>query len=123
MNKAGMDKVFIEQLAADTVIGAYAWERTIRQTVILDIAMAFDCRVAGASDALADALDYNAAASAVTALVQASDCVLLEALAERVAAMLLRDFPVACVELTVRKPGAVGNAAAVGVCIERAGGA
>lgn len=116
-----MDTVFIEKLAVDAVIGAYAWERTIRQQVLLDIEMAFDCRPAGLTDALADALDYHAVARAVTALVEESECVLLEALAERVAGLLLRDFAVARLKLTVRKPAAVGNAAAVGVSIERAG--
>lgn len=116
-----MDQVFIEKLAVDTVIGAYPWERTIRQQVLLDIGMNFDCQPAGRTDALADALDYHAVARAVTALVEASECVLLEALAERVAGLLLRDFPIARLKLTVRKPGAVGNAAAVGISIERTG--
>lgn len=114
-----MDTVLIEGLRVDTVIGAYAWEREIRQPLRLDLEMAFDCRVAGASDALADALDYNRVAAAVTALVEASRCELLEALAEQVAAMVLRDFPVARLRLGVRKPGAVGNADAVGIVIER----
>lgn len=114
-----MDKVFIEGLDVDTVIGAYDWERQIRQRLLLDLEMTFDCRRAGASDALADSLDYNAVAGAVTALVQASRCELLEALAERVAAMVLREFPVARLRLCVRKPGAVKNAAAVGIVVER----
>ena len=114
-----MDKVFIEGLDVDTVIGAYDWERQIRQRLLLDLEMTFDCHRAGASDALADSLDYNAVAGAVTALVQASRCELLEALAERVAAMVLREFPVAHLRLCVRKPGAVKNAAAVGIVVER----
>jgi dihydroneopterin aldolase len=114
-----MDTVFIEGLRVDTVIGAYAWERDIRQPLRLDLEMTFDCRAAGASDALADALDYHRVATAVTALVEASRCELLEALAERVAAMVLHDFPVTRLRLSVRKPGAVGNADTVGVVIER----
>lgn len=113
------DQVFIERLEVDAVIGAYAWERTIRQTLQFDLAMRFDCRAAGSSDALADALDYHAVAQAVTAHVASSHCMLLEALAEQVAAMLLRDYPLAEVRLTVRKPGAVSNASAVGVSIVR----
>jgi dihydroneopterin aldolase len=114
-----MDKVFIEGLDVDAVIGAYDWERSIRQRLRLDLEMAFDCRAAGASDALADALDYHRVATAVTALVEASQYALLEALAERVAAMLLADFQVTRVRVQIRKPDAVGNAAAVGVVIER----
>lgn len=115
-----MDKVFIEGLEVDAVIGVYGFERGIRQRLRLDVEMDVDCRPAGASDALGDALDYHAAAKAVTALVEASDCQLLEALGERVAALLLRDFAARRVRLCLRKPGAVGNAAAVGIVIERA---
>lgn len=114
-----MDTVFIEDLRIDTVIGVYDWERRVRQTLSFDIEMAFDCRVAGASDALHHALDYHAAAQTVTALVRASECLLLEALAERVATLLLRDFSTSALKLTVRKHGAVSNARAVGVTIER----
>ncbi|MEO8809128.1 MAG: dihydroneopterin aldolase [Rhodanobacter sp.] len=114
-----MDTVFIEDLRIDAVIGAYAWEREIRQILSFRIEMAFDCRAAGTSDSLADALDYHAAASAITTLVQASSFQLLEALAERVAQMLLCDFAPSSVTVTLRKPGAVDSAGAVGVCIER----
>lgn len=117
-----MDKVFIEGLEVDAVIGVYEWERSIRQRLRLDIEMDFDCRAAAVSDALADALDYHAVAKAVTALVEASQYELLEALGERIAALVLGDFAVNRVRLTVRKPGAVDNAVAVGIVIERGAG-
>nr|WP_255557473.1 dihydroneopterin aldolase [Dyella sp. ASV21] len=37
-----MDIVFIEDLRIDAVIGIYDWERRVRQTLSLDIEMAFD---------------------------------------------------------------------------------
>ena len=37
-----MDKVFIEALEIECVIGIYDWERKIRQPVVFDIEMAFD---------------------------------------------------------------------------------
>ena len=55
-----MDKVFIEALEIDCVIGIYDWERSIRQPVQLDIEMEFDNRVPAASDDIADTLDYKA---------------------------------------------------------------
>lgn len=116
------DRVFIERLAVETVIGDHDWERAIRQRLLLDIDMDFDCRAAGASDALGDALDYDAVARAVTARVEASRFRLIEALGEAVAAMLLADFGCRRVRLTVRKPTAVGNAEAVGIAIERMAG-
>lgn len=114
-----MDKVFIEGLEVDAVIGVYDWERSIRQCLRFDLAMDFDCRKAGASDALADALDYHAIAKDMTAWVEASHFELLEALVEQMAARILADGRVSRVRICVRKPGAVENAAAVGVIIER----
>ena len=40
-----MDIVFIRELRADTVIGVYDWERSIRQSVVLDLEMATDNRL------------------------------------------------------------------------------
>lgn len=114
-----MDRVFIEGLEVETVIGHYDWERDIRQKLLLDIDMDFDCRAAGASDALVDALDYDAVARAVMKRVTASRYRLIEAVAEAVTALLLADFPCRKVRVIVRKPTAVAQAAAVGVEIER----
>ena len=55
-----MDIVFIKALRADTVIGVYDWERDIRQTVVLDLELASDNRRAAATDAIVDAVDYDA---------------------------------------------------------------
>lgn len=118
-----MDRVFIEGLEAETVIGASAWERDVRQRVRLDLDMDYDCRAPARTDALEDALDYARVATRATAVVEESNFELVEALAERVAATLLAEFPIARIRLRVRKPGAVGNAAAVGVVIERAAAA
>ena len=40
--ESAVDRVFIEGLEVDTVIGAYDWERDIRQCLRLDLQMAWD---------------------------------------------------------------------------------
>lgn len=114
-----MDTVFIEGLSIDTLVGVHDWERKARRSVTLDLEMAFDCAAAGASDALEDALDYAAVAARVTEVVQSARFQLIEALAEAVASAVRKDFPVAWLRLTIHKTGALGNAANVGVTIER----
>lgn len=115
-----MDTIFIDQLAIDTVIGLYDWERTIRQRVILDLEMDFDICVAAASDDVAHTLDYKAVAKRVIAFVEASRFDLVETLAERVAALILDEFPVARVSLRLDKPHALRGARGVGIRISRA---
>ena len=114
-----MDIVFIEDLRIETVIGIYDWERGIRQTVALDVEMAFDNRVPAASDDIAHTLDYKAVSKRLIEFVGQSDFGLVETLAERCAQVLLDEFGVRHVRLKLSKPGAVRGARAVGVLIER----
>jgi 7,8-dihydroneopterin aldolase/epimerase/oxygenase len=114
-----MDIVYIHDLKIDTVIGIYDWERTIKQTVRLDIEMAHDISIAGDSDRIDDTLNYKDVAKRVIHTVESSQFELIEALAEHVAALILREFSVPWLKLTVGKPGAVTGSREVGVIIER----
>lgn len=117
-----MDTVFIEGLSIDTVIGIHAWERKIRQPVLLDVTLAFDPARAAASGKLADTLDYASVAGALTAFVSASACGLLEQLAEGCCALLQERFPAARgVDLRLSKPAAARalGCASVGVRVQR----
>ncbi len=114
-----MDVVYIKQLRVDTIIGIYPWERSVRQTLVIDLDMATDASVVAASGRLEDALDYSAIAARVTDFIQLGEYQLLETLAEALAAMLREEFAIVGLRLRVGKPGAVGAAADVGVIIER----
>jgi dihydroneopterin aldolase len=114
-----VDTVYIEGLRADAMIGVYEWERTVRQTLVLDLELAADNRRAAGRDRVEDALDYAAVAGRVLAFVEGSDFRLIETLAEQVAELVMREFGVAWLRLRVSKPGAVMQARTVGVAIER----
>lgn len=114
-----MDTVFIENLSVDTIIGIYDWERDIRQTVTLDLEMAFDNRKPAASDRIDDTLNYKAVSKRLIAFVQAAHFELVESLAEHCARIVLDEFDVGWLRLRVGKPGAVTGARSVGVVIER----
>jgi dihydroneopterin aldolase len=114
-----MDTVFIQGLRAAAVIGVHDWERLVRQEVVIDLDMANDNRLAAADDALEHTLDYSAISERVIALVAASNCLLIERLAEQVAERLLDEFAIPWLRLRLRKPGAVTAADSVGVVIER----
>lgn len=114
-----MDIVYIRELRADTVIGVYERERSIRQTVVVDLEMASDNRGAAATDHLTEAVDYGAIADRVTAFIEHSEFQLVETLAERLTELVIAEFSVPWLRLRLSKPGAVGNAKDVGVVIER----
>jgi dihydroneopterin aldolase len=114
-----MDIVFLRDLRVETVIGVYEWERKIRQTVCLDLEFASDVRRAAASDDIADAVDYKAVATRLIDFIGRSEFQLVETLAERVAEVVLSEFPVPWVRVSLSKPGAMRGSQAVGVIIER----
>ena len=114
-----MDIVYIEGLRTDAVIGVYDWERSIRQELVLDLELASDNRAAADTDAIEDAVDYDAISCRIIAYVQDSEFQLIETLAERVAGLVLREFDVSWLRLKLAKPGAVADASSVGVIIER----
>lgn len=117
-----MDIVFVRDLRVEAVIGVYEWERRIRQTVSIDLEFAVDVRRAAASDSITDAVDYNRVASRLVEFIGESRVQLLETLAERVAALLLQEFGLSWLKLSLTKPGAVRGAQGVGVRIERTRG-
>ena len=114
-----MDIIYLSDLKIDTVIGIYDWERRIKQTVSFDLEMATDIRKAAASDTIEDTLDYKAVSKRLIEFVRACEFQLVETLAERCAAIVLDEFDVSWVRLTLNKVGAVSAARDVGVIIER----
>jgi len=114
-----MDKVFIEALEIECVIGIYDWERKIKQPVVLDIEMAFDNRVPAASDNIEHTLDYKAISKRLIQFVGESDFGLVEKLAEECCKIIIAEFGVSSVKLKLSKIGAVRGAKAVGVMLER----
>ncbi|WP_237132188.1 dihydroneopterin aldolase [Pseudohongiella sp. O18] len=114
-----MDIVYIRELEIQTVIGIYDWERKIRQTVSLDLDMATDIRAAASTEDISNTLDYKAVSKRLIAYIGEAEFLLIETMAERVAELVLAEFPVNWLRLRVGKPGAVTGARDVGVIIER----
>jgi FolB domain-containing protein len=114
-----VDLIEIDGLRLRCVIGCRAEERRDRSDVVIDLAVRADARPAGTSDDLADAWDYRAAAKAVIAEVEASQCFTVEALATRVARVLVCDRGAPWARVRVRKPGAIRFADSAGLVLER----
>ena len=114
-----MDIIFLHNLKVDTVIGIFDWERKIRQSVIIDLDMAFDIRKAASSEHIDDTLNYKLVAKRLIAFVEAAEFQLVETLAERIAEIILSEFPVPWVRVRLNKQGAVRGARDVGIIIER----
>ena len=114
-----MDKIFLTALSTEAVIGIFEWEREVRQRIEIDLEMSVDLAAAAKRDSIEDTLNYKSVAKQVLALVEASRFRLVETLAEHVARLVLTEFPVEHVRVTVHKPGAIRHSRDVGVIIER----
>ena len=114
-----MDIIYLNQLRVDTVIGVWEWERRIRQTLIMDIQLGADITAAGASDDLADTVDYKAVSDRIMQFTRDSEFKLIEALAEGITATILSEFEVKWIRLGINKQGVLRHVRDVGIVIER----
>lgn len=118
------DRVLVEGLQVDALVGVYAHERHAAQPLLLDIELAYDNARACARDDVADTVDYAAVCEAVRRCIALHEPQLLETIAEALAAHLLQAFDTPRVRIRIRKPLAAQalGAASVGIEIVRDGG-
>ncbi len=114
-----MDTIFLRDLEVDATIGIFEWEKRIKQKVRIDLEMATNIAKAAASDSIEDALDYKAISKRIIQFVEDSRYELIETLIEKVAEILLQEFNIPWVRVTISKPGAVRGSRDVGITIER----
>jgi len=114
-----MDKVYIKGLSIQTTIGFFQWEKEIKQTLVIDLAMGWNTANAAINDELAKTLDYAEISVAIERFANDNPVDLIETLAERLASYLMTQYQIPWLKLSVGKPGAVHNAQTVGVEIER----
>lgn len=114
-----MDIIFLRGLKVDCVIGVWEWERRTTQSLRFDLEMATDIRAAARSDDLNDTLNYKAVSKRIQQFVGDSEHQLVETLAEHLAELILKEFEINWLKLTLHKGGAVRGADDVGIIIER----
>ena len=114
-----MDIVFIKHLEVIATIGVYEWEKSLQQKLYFDLEMAFDNRPAALNDDINLALNYFSVSEAVNKFAQENQFELIETMAERVASLIMEQFSVPWIKLTLHKPGALPKAQSLGVQIER----
>jgi len=113
------DRVFLQELKVETVIGAYDWERSIRQNLWLDLSLAFDCEPAGTTDDLSKALDYDALSRHIRDWAAEQSFELIETFGERLCVLIYDFCGVRDIDLRINKRGAVADCGGVGIHIRR----
>lgn len=113
------DRIFLEALEIPCIIGIFDWERRTRQKILIDLEIPVDAAKAARRDRIEDAVDYKKIAKRTIAFVSESRFYLIETLADKLAALLMKEFRIRELRLRVSKPGAVRGSRNVGIEIFR----
>jgi dihydroneopterin aldolase len=101
---ATRDRIELRGLRVVGRVGVLDLERAQDQPLEIDLDLEVDLAAAGASDDLADTVDYGAVCAAVAVVVRERHVFLLERLAARIVEVVLAvDARIGVVEVTVRK--------------------
>jgi len=108
-----MAVIRINDLKVRALIGAYSWERTNKQELVINITIEYDAAKPCLSDKLKDALNYESVATRVIKTAQRSRYALLEKLVNRLLAGIMSDRRVQAAYVRVDKPQALSQARSV----------
>ncbi len=114
-----MDIIFLREIRLDARIGIYKRERSITQTVELDLEIGLPDDRVFKSGKVADTIDYAVVIERIRTVLIEQHYGLVENLAEHVAQILLGEFHAPWVRVSIAKVGAQRSARRVGVVIER----
>ena len=114
-----MDIIFLREIRLDARIGIYKREKTITQTVELDLDIALPDDRVFTSGKVADTIDYAVVIERIRVTLVEQHYGLVENLAEHVAQIILREFHAPWVRVSIAKIGAQPSARRVGVVVER----
>ena len=114
-----MDKVIVEQLRLETIIGLFPWEREVRQRLFVDLEIGADIKRAALTDELDNTINYAEVCDRVAALADDGKFKLIETFAEKIAALVLEDFSASWIKVKVSKVDAMPQVKSVGIVIER----
>ncbi len=101
-----LDSITLTGLVARGHHGVYDFERRDGQDFVIDVTAELDLRTAAASDDLARTVNYGELAKQVVAAAERDPVDLIEALAERIAEVVLAHPAVQSTTVTVHKPQA-----------------
>ena len=114
-----MDILFLREFRLDILIGIYEWERVMPQTVQFDIEIGLPNAQASVSDQIVDTIDYSKVAERIRNGLKDQHFSLVEAVAEHVAHLMLDEFGVPWVKVSIAKLGVMRDVKQVGIIIER----
>lgn len=116
--KTPADKILIKGLKLNAFIGIYPFEHKKLQPLIFNLSISSAISFAKVGNDLSKSIDYAHLVTFIQEFVKSKKHLLIETLAEELAQLLLKNFAINKLKLTLFKPEALKNATA-GVKITR----
>ena len=114
-----MDIIFVSELKIETLIGIYAWEKKVPQTIQLDVEVGLRGEHAAKSGKIGDTIDYSQVVGRIEQLFKEQHFLLLEKAGEAIADMIVHDFKAPWVKVSIAKLAPLRNVRKLGIVIER----
>jgi (5-formylfuran-3-yl)methyl phosphate synthase len=116
-----LDRVFVRDFVVSAAIGAYDFERSIRQRVVFDVD-AMVRRAGGHPDDMRSIFSYDIILDAIRLVVGRGHVDFVETLAEEVASVLLQHARVRSIRVSIRKLDVIEGEVGIEIRRERASG-
>jgi (5-formylfuran-3-yl)methyl phosphate synthase len=116
-----LDRVFVRDFVVSAAIGAYDFERAIRQRVVFDVE-ALVRRAGAHPDDMRSIFSYDVILDAIRLVVGRGHVDFVETLAEEVAAVLLQHARVRSIRVNIRKLDVIEGEVGIEIRRERASG-
>src|SRR3954467_13862940 len=110
-----MDAIFIRELKLEAWIGLYRHEKLTPQTIEIDLEIGLPGDAVFRSGRVQDTIDYGVAVERIRARRAGGESGVVEALAERIARLVLDELGAPRVKVSIAKLGVVRDARRVGV--------
>jgi dihydroneopterin aldolase len=114
-----MDKIFIENLRLEGILGVHPREQKTPQPILVSAVVTTDITEAAADDDILKTVNYSTLSKDISKFIKSTHYYTIEALIEALARELLTKDRINEIWLRIEKPDAVAEADSVGVEITR----
>lgn len=115
-----MDKVFIENLRIECIVGILPEERVHEQPLLCSVSLEYpSLKEAGRQADLSLSADYSALSKRIVSYVKERRAGLLEELGTELCDLIVKEYAPASVAVRLSKPQALADAGAAGIEISR----
>ncbi|MGN1281284.1 MAG: dihydroneopterin aldolase [Succinivibrio sp.] len=114
-----MDKIFVNNLKVDCIIGILDYERENTQPLLVSLELETSLTEAGYQGDLSKSIDYALLSSRVKSYIIERKARLLEELGVELCDMILKEFKPHSVMVSLNKPEAIADAQGAGIQITR----